>query len=147
MKYHKQGFTLIELLVVIAVIALLSTLAVVALGSARNKVNDSKRLSDMRDVQNGLELYYTNHNAYPMTDGDGVSIGVGTAACLNDEGFASANCANPYLAVLPRDPSSGTYQYRSTDGKSYTIVAVLQSGTDTLRPGTVEVTPSGIKNK
>ncbi|OIO20560.1 MAG: hypothetical protein AUJ23_00125, partial [Candidatus Magasanikbacteria bacterium CG1_02_32_51] len=72
---NKKGFTLIELLVVIAIIGVLSTLAVVALGSARQKANDAKRLSDMKQVQTALELYYTDHNAYP-TSTTAMSIGV-----------------------------------------------------------------------
>lgn len=62
---NKKGFTLIELLVVIAIIGLLSTLAVVALGSARTKARDSKRLADLKQLQTALELYYTDQNAYP----------------------------------------------------------------------------------
>ena len=50
---NKKGFTLIELLVVIAIIGLLSTLAVIALGSARQKSRDAKRLSDLKQVQTG----------------------------------------------------------------------------------------------
>jgi len=55
---HKRtGFTLIELLVVIAIIGLLSTLAVINLNNARQKSRDTKRLSDIRLLQSGIELY------------------------------------------------------------------------------------------
>ncbi len=56
---NKKGFTLIELLVVVAIIGLLSTLAVVALSTAREKTRDSKRLSDLRNIQTALELHYS----------------------------------------------------------------------------------------
>ena len=56
---NKKGFTLIELLVVVAIIGLLSTLAVVALSTAREKTRDSKRLSDLKNIQTALELHYT----------------------------------------------------------------------------------------
>src|SRR3990167_7007823 len=62
---NKKGFTLIELLVVVAIIGLLSTLAVVALSSARLKARDSKRLSDLKQIQTALELYYTDKSEYP----------------------------------------------------------------------------------
>ncbi|OGF31319.1 hypothetical protein A3H09_03530, partial [Candidatus Falkowbacteria bacterium RIFCSPLOWO2_12_FULL_45_13] len=61
----QKGFTLIELLVVIAIIGLLSTLAVVALNNARMKSRDAKRVSDIKQIQTALELYYNDANSYP----------------------------------------------------------------------------------
>ncbi|MBI3963654.1 MAG: type II secretion system protein [Candidatus Kerfeldbacteria bacterium] len=57
---NKKGFTLVELLVVIAIIGLLATLAFVSLNSARAKARDAKRVSDVRQIQSALELYYNN---------------------------------------------------------------------------------------
>ena len=65
----QKGFTLIELLVVIAIIGLLSTLAVVSLNNARQKARDAKRVSDVKQVQTALELYYNDANGYPLTAG------------------------------------------------------------------------------
>jgi len=70
-----KGFTLIELLVVIAIIGVLSTLAVIALGSARSKARDSKRLADIKQISTALELYYSENNTYPeiITPGNSLS--------------------------------------------------------------------------
>ncbi|KKW42480.1 MAG: hypothetical protein UY92_C0006G0041 [Candidatus Magasanikbacteria bacterium GW2011_GWA2_56_11] len=144
---NKKGFTLIELLVVIAIIALLSTLAVVALGSARKKANDAKRLSDVKQMQTALELFYTDKNTYPTTTASGITLGAGSAACLNGGGFAATGCANAYMGQVPEDPGSTDYTYTSTDGTSYTITATLESGAGNLSAGGVEASPSGIKNQ
>ena len=70
---NKQGFTLIELLVVIAIIGLLATLSVVALNNARERARDTRRVSDVKQIQTALELYYNTNNGYP-TDEQGLDI-------------------------------------------------------------------------
>lgn len=145
---NKKGFTLIELLVVIAIIGLLSTLAVVALGSARQKANDAKRLSDIKQIQTALELYYTDNNTYP-TAASAVNLGstADSTVCLNDTGFVTAaNCGStPYMGLIPADPVANTYyQYTSPSGTSYTITATLQSGAGGFTDGQIVATPSGM---
>lgn len=139
---NKRGFTLIELLVVIAIIGLLSTLAVVALGSARQRARDAQRLSDLKQVQTALELYYTDSNAYPVA-GAAVTLGSGAYACLNASGWQAIGCANPYMGKVPRDPGSGTYQYTSANGTTYSISGRLE-GTINNLSGNIYATPSGI---
>lgn len=145
---NKRGFTLIELLVVIAIIGLLSTMSVVALGSAREKSRDSKRLSDIKQVQTALELYYTDQGAYPTaTD---ITLGTDSYVCLSntETGFTTANCDNAYMGLVPADPGSNTYVYDS-DGTAYTITATLEGGVNGLGTnddGSIIATPSGITN-
>jgi len=142
---NKKGFTLIELLVVIAIIGLLSTLAVVALGSARVKARDSKRLADLKQVQTALELYYTDKDAYP-TAAAAVTLGDATHACLNASGFAASGCASPYMGLVPTDPGSNSYSYVSADGTTYTISATLEDAVNGLS-GDIQAAPSGITKK
>lgn len=144
---NKKGFTLIELLVVLAIIALLSTLAVVALGSARQKANDAKRLSDIKQIQTALELYYTDKNAYPVTPATGIALGTGSAVCLGIGGFGGNGCADPYMAQIPQDPSATGYLYTSANGTSYTLSTTLESGAGSLSAGAIQASPSGIKNQ
>lgn len=139
---NKRGFTLIELLVVIAIIGLLSTLAVVALGTARERSRDAKRLSDLRQIQTALELYYTENDAYP-TEGVAVTLGAGNYACLNSSGWAASGCATPYMGLVPEDPGSNSYAYTSADGTTYTIDATLEGTVGDLDQ-TIQASPSGI---
>ncbi len=142
---NKKGFTLIELLVVIAIIGLLSTLAVVALGSAREKARDSKRLSDIKQLQTALELYFTDQNAYPIA-GTEQTLGTGNYACLHSAGFAATGCANPYMGQVPSDPSPGaTYGYTGST-TTYSITATLEGSVGNLSSGDITATPSGIAN-
>ncbi len=138
---NKKGFTLIELLVVIAIIGLLSTLAVVALGSARVKARDARRMSDLKQIQTALELYNNDQNNYPT--GSGVNLGDTNHACLNSSGFTTAGCAIPYMAVVPTDPQGSNYTYTAASS-SYTITASLEGSVNGLGPGTVHLTPAGL---
>jgi general secretion pathway protein G len=140
-KLNEKGFTLIELLVVIAIIGLLSTLAVVALGNARQKARDARRLSDLKQLQTALELYYTDNTAYPT--GSGVTLGDTNHACLNSSGLTTAGCASPYMGQVPSDPL-GTQSYTYTAASSsYTVTATLETTMNNLSGG-ITLSPSGI---
>jgi len=93
-KSYKRGFTLIELLVVIAIIGILSSIVLASLNSARQKGRDARRLSDVKELQLALELYYDAHSAYPAT--------LSTAALVTPG----------YISSIPTDPSNqAAYSY------------------------------------
>ncbi|HEY4475557.1 MAG TPA: prepilin-type N-terminal cleavage/methylation domain-containing protein, partial [Candidatus Paceibacterota bacterium] len=71
----KKGFTLIELLIVIAIIGILAAALLVSLGGARRSARDARRISDLRNVQAALELYFNKCGKYP---GDQICGTVGT---------------------------------------------------------------------
>lgn len=144
---QQKGFTLIELLVVIAIIALLSTLAVVALGSARQKSRDAKRLADVKQMSTALELYFTDQNAYPTAT---VTLGSSSAVCLGTNGFnAATQCTGTtYLATVPSSPtppSNSAYAYVSSDGSTYSITFSLEGTSGGLAAGSHTQSPAGLQ--
>lgn len=157
MKKNNQGFTLIELLVVIAIIGLLSTLAVVALNSARMKSRDARRLSDVKQIQTALELYYNDQGEYPL-EATAVDIGNSAKGCLDSTGFtAAAGCgAGAYMAAVPSYPSprtdntctdatSGyTYQRLTTDQSTYSLKYCLGGTAGGVGDGVQTACESGI---
>lgn len=147
MKFHRTqpGFTLIELVVVLALVLLLSTLAVIALGSAREKARDAKRLSDLKQIQAVLELSFSETSSYPKIE-EPLPLGLGNARCLDATGF-HATCADPYMQPVPTDPKDGAYLYQSSDGTNYTITTELEGKMATLSAGRVVASPSGIVNQ
>src|SRR3989344_8228057 len=76
----RKGFTLIELLVVIAIIGILASVILVGVASFRGKGRDARRISDVHQLQNALELYFTSNASYPddldALEAAGPSIGV-----------------------------------------------------------------------
>lgn len=169
---NKKGFTLIELLVVIAIIGLLATLAVVALNNARTKSRDAKRVSDIKQIQTALELYFVDANNYPP--GASITLGQGTEAATcsttsgttdvcsslsSTEGFSDLAAGTTYMGLVPADPSAGAatadctstssavcnYVYNQTgSGTGYTIYFYLEQATGGLSAGPNCATGNGI---
>ncbi len=90
MKGESRGFTLIELLVVIAIIGILSSVVLASLGTARAKGRDARRLTDVKQFQLALELYYDEYREYPIE---------------------LSSVAPTYIAVVPNDPAGVAYLY------------------------------------
>ena len=143
----KKGFTLIELLVVIAIIGILSTLAIVALNTARQKSRDAKRVSDIKQIQTALELYFGDQgNKYPAEAAPGKKLGV-DYTCMDHSGFVASGCTDPiYMGAVPKDPQSGTneYTYTSTSVNTYSITFKLEGNTGDLIAGNCTATNNAI---
>lgn len=95
------GFSLIELLVVIAIIAVLTSIVMASLSTARSRGRDGRRVSDIKQIQLALTLYYDANHAYPTAI-------YGTQ--LTGSGF---------IPTMPKDPMTGyEYAYVALQGPS-----------------------------
>jgi prepilin-type N-terminal cleavage/methylation domain-containing protein len=111
---HNRGFTLIEILVSISIIALLSSVILSATNSARKNARDSRRISSVRELQTGLELYYTENQHYPDSDGAGPSAsgswGVGNWDTPANATFLTPLVTGKYMQGHVDDPLGGSFQ-------------------------------------
>lgn len=121
-----RGFTLIELLVVIAIIGVLASIVLASLNSARRKSRDARRITDLKQIQLALELYFDAQSPpqYP----------VATATCdaTNARGLEVLS-AGGYIPQVPRDPQGGCYQYTSNGSgtrTTYHLGATLEEATN-----------------
>jgi len=135
-KNQKGAITLKELLWGVAITGLIAAVAAVALVNARTNNRDNIRVSNIIQIQNGLELYFFNCNKYPVE--------------VKAEGVIGDNeCGGPYLSYVPADPENGmSYKYTPCSGagpykceagtknaSSYELIYELESGTGRVSGG------------
>jgi prepilin-type N-terminal cleavage/methylation domain-containing protein len=160
MKPDQRGFTLIELLVVIAVIGLLSSIVLVSLNSARIKARDAKRVSEIKEIQTVLALYYDTYGQYPSSGECGAAIPNGgwsnSVECLSNGRWLRDSTTNlsAFIGLDPVDPINqnhwprDAYYYYSrgygADKQWYMIIYSLESFPNPLVEGSDGVTaPDG----
>ncbi len=124
----KRGFTLVEILIVVAIIATLASVALVGLGPVQRSGRDTRRISDLRQTQNGVELYYAKCGYYPgaaqsASDCTSFSVASGWTGLT-----AALTGSNIGISKVPTDPKSGgTYEYGSSSGSTYVLGATLEN--------------------
>ena len=104
---NRKGFTLIELLVVVAVIGILASVILVGVAAFRGKGRDARRIQDLRQIQNGLELYFTKNGSYPAAIADLLTAVVG-------------------VNQVPTDPSTNAAYGYCVNGSRYVVGANLE---------------------
>ena len=156
MKNNKPGFTLIELLVVIAIIGLLSTLSIIALNSARARSRDARRISDVKQIQTALEMYYNLADKYPdagtavnqLSTSTQPSIAYASTTFLTLWPQAPTPPDNPGNANTPCDDTNNPYAYAvSENNATYTLTYCLGGETGGVPSGVNIATPAGITSR
>jgi prepilin-type N-terminal cleavage/methylation domain-containing protein len=131
----RKGFTLIEILIVVAIIAILASVVLVGLGPTQQAGRDARRISDLSEVQTGLELYYNKFGIYPGTAAGGT--GAPAAATWASLSASVTGAGVGITAAFPNDPSSGkSYQYWYGAGNThYVIGATLENANNSVFTG------------
>ncbi len=117
----RSGFTALEALIVLSFFGLLITLGALSISSARARMRDAVRLSDMNMLRAGLALGWQQQSTYPISSG--IDIGVpGVSDALSLSGFGPAGTAQPptLLERVPAPPKANeVYHYKgNTNGYS-----------------------------
>jgi hypothetical protein len=102
---------------------------------------DSKRKSDLKEIANALEVFYSDHGKYPDANGGQIQ------ACQYNPSEGSTDCTwglkeftdgkTVYFKIMPKDPvSSQNYVYRaqqiadSGNNQKYQLFARLENPED-----------------
>ncbi|MFH1171720.1 MAG: type II secretion system protein, partial [bacterium] len=140
--------------VVIAIIGLLSTIAFISLNRARAKARDAKRISDVRELQSALELYYNDQTSpgYPQSNSAVVlsSTLLGTtyvASIPTAPTPAESNCIVTAVDYNPYTYKSYASQTDNGVGYGwYRIQFCLGGASGGLTLGCIRAEPSGMSN-
>lgn len=137
-KSIETGFTLVELLVIIAIIGLMAAIIVVGLNQSREKGKDARRVTDVKQLSNALELYGADHEGtYPIAETPTTSIPEISPRYIGN------------IPVAPQPPAAGCnsedndYLYTS-DGSTFSLKFCLGNKTGDFAPGVYLSTPNGI---
>lgn len=105
---------------------------------------DAKRIADMQQVQNALELYYNTNNKYPICTSIVEYLG-DISACPDANEFETYTTGlnNIYDRSAGEDSVACTtvstnpcnYAYSSTDGETYSILFFLEGTSELLESG------------
>lgn len=109
-----RGFTLIELLVVITIIGILTSIIVGGLNNSKMSGRDARRVSDLKNIQLALAVYYNDNAHYPCS-----LTGTGTIGSCAPDFYPT------YMATIPKDPLNASTNYIYTSQQ-------LDSATDNL---------------
>ena len=94
-----RGFTLLEMMVVVMIIGMLAAMVVPNLLRNKDTANQKKALADIVALEGALDLYYLDHNGYPIND-------VGLNALVSPGRKDTA-----YLKRIPQDPWGRPYLF------------------------------------
>ncbi len=139
-KNKESAFTLLELLITIVIIGVLATLVVFFVQNTRKNSRDAKRVSDVKQIQTALELYFNNVGHYPEEVTSTISYG--------DSIYMNIYPTAPSPADGDCSEADNSYRYSSIgdDNSSYEILFCLGSGLSGLSGGVKMATPFGIFN-
>ncbi len=130
----KKGFTFVELLIVIAIIGVLASILFITLGQGPlQSARDTKRISDLKELQSALNLYYSTNSSYPDLSGLVAALVPTFISALpldpRDKQSGAGTCAG----YTPNFPSTGYaadelgYRYEAgTNNQGYVLKACLE---------------------
>lgn len=104
---NKKGFTLVEMLVVLAIVGVLTGVVLSSTSAARAGARDGARISNLKQIQLGLAVYFDVNRKYPSD--------------LN------SLVTDKYIPSLPVDPQGASYEYISSPSNTYCLGATLES--------------------
>ncbi len=133
-----SGFTLIELLVTITILGILSMVVLGGFRSSQIRARDAKRKSDLKQIGNALEMFFSDKGAYPAaSNGKIIACPYSTSnppssgTCSWGSGEFKDDKGVIYFKKLPADSGGFSYYYvASASADAYQLYAHLENSKD-----------------
>ena len=134
---HTRGFISIQLSIFIFIAAALVAASLIAFGQAQALAHNQERISDIKQIQTALKIYFTDNGFYPPGNGLGGPSGM-----------------NNYLNFWPTPPqgigscskTQNIYSYaEKSSGTDYELSFCLGTAVNGLSAGIHTVTAAGIQ--
>jgi hypothetical protein len=132
-------------------IGILGIVSIILLNNSQQKTRDAQRLSDVRQIEAGLQMYYTKGASFSgacLSEGEGSAIK--TLACQNntyldwtkysDPSFAERNTCN---SETPDDKCECAYGLEITNKDEYYLFFCLEKGTKEISQGLHFISKNG----
>ncbi|MDD5213330.1 MAG: type II secretion system protein [Candidatus Gracilibacteria bacterium] len=129
-QQQKQAFTLVELIIVITILAILATIGFMSYQSYTADARDSNRITSLKEISNGLQIYETKKATLPYPDEQVTTISSG-ASVISYQGYAGTSLSKSLRSSDIKDPKENLpYTYTiSGDKTKYQLLALLENGT------------------
>lgn len=149
---RSAGFSKVEILIFVGVIGLLGAVSIFLLNNSQQKTRDAQRLSDVRQIQAGLEMYYTGGASFSGACLDEIERNnIKTTSCQNNRYLDWQMYQDPSNASrlacsseTPDDECECTYGIEITNKDEYYVYFCLEEGTDKLDKGLHFVSRNGL---
>ena len=122
-----KGFSLTEIMISMSIIGSVATLAGAQVDDILPLARDAQRKANIHQAQTALNLYYDDHNQYPIAPGNAPTV----------EGWqiikgALESPAQTYIPEMPRDPlNTDQYVFKYwSDGQKFKITYETEDRND-----------------
>ena len=128
----KNGFTQIELIIVIFLLIIMIAVDIAVVLYLNLKSRDIAVLSDIKQIQSGLDAYLIVNSQYPVAS-EPVNLNdvYANTEKLCTDGFKkrTEKCSQEILAPVPNSDllAGNIYKYQSVDGQNYKLEFILKT--------------------
>lgn len=109
---YQKGFTIVELLIVIVVIGILAAITIVSYNGVQSRAQDSRRVSDITNIRDAIELYKIQNNTFPAVTSANTDSSGWEVSYINNSFIPALRTSGVLNADLLDPLNNSTYFYR-----------------------------------